>query len=274
MHTGLEDLPEPAELYERFRQHHPLDWGSPLPDKAAIVAESGTLATRRALELLAGIGWRDAAATAEMVALAGSGVELYQLKHRIKSPHSLARKIKSQTGKRQAAPVVEDAQRYTVAAALHDRLVDAAQRAAEHLLQCGWELTAVRNSYVDGSRYKGLHVTTLDPRGRRIEIQLHSRTSLAVKEGTTRPYEIARDRNLSPVIRDQARLEAVRLTETLKTPPGLAELTELGGCPVRVAGYGLGRESQRALPVPAPDGGRPAVRPIEEIRNAKKGREL
>ncbi|MFI5735253.1 hypothetical protein ACIA49_34390 [Kribbella sp. NPDC051587] len=273
MSDRLEDLPEPAELYERLRRHHGLDWGRPLPDKAAIVAESGVLATRRALELLSGIGWRDAAASAEIAALVGPGVELYQLQHRIKSPHSLARKIKSLTGRRQQAPVIEDAQRYTVAAAAHDRLVEVAERAAQHLLRYGWLVTAVRNSYVDGSRYKGLHVATLDSRGRRIEVQVHSRTSLAVKEGTTKPYEIARNRDLSPLVREQARLEAVRLTDGLATPPGLADLTELGGCSVRVAGYGLGRESQRFRPG-SPVPGQTVNRPIEEIRTAKEGRKL
>ncbi|GAA1711468.1 hypothetical protein GCM10009745_69460 [Kribbella yunnanensis] len=170
--------------------------------------------------------------------------------------------------------MIEDAQRYTVAAVAHGQLVEVAQSTAEHLLRHGWELTAVRNSYVDGSRYKGLHIATLDPRGRRIEVQVHSRASLSVKEGTTKPYEIARNRDLSPLVREQARLEAVRLTDGLETPPGLDDLRQLGGCSVRVAGYGLGRESQRSRPGSAPIPGQAVARPIEEIRTARKGREL
>jgi hypothetical protein len=112
----------------------------------------------------------------------------------------------------------------------------------------------VRNSYVDGSRYKGLHLDWRNPAGLRIEIQVHSPSSVAIKEATTRLYEVERDRSLPRPDRDAARAECVRLSATLEQPPGLDRLTSLGGCEVYVRGYGLGRRTgkmARTTPGPA-----------------------
>lgn len=242
---GLDDLPEPAALYQVFAAHYPLDWGEPLPTKAELAAKFGGLATRRALELLSAIDWRDAAATADLLALVPPGAGLYQLEKRIKSPESLARKIKDSTGKRQRPPVIEDVQRYTLLTTVHDRLAELTKRSANDLHEHGWRLTGVRNSYVDGSRYKGIHLNSVDPRGRRIEIQVQSTAAVAVKEATTKPYEIARNADLPRGVREEARLECIRLSNSLPNPVGLDRLTELLGIPVQRKGYGHGQVDGR-----------------------------
>jgi hypothetical protein len=99
--NGMEHLPEPVDLHRLFNEMHPLNWGDPIPTKAELVEEFGELATGHALENLAAIGWRDAAATTDVQALVTPDCELYQPDKRIKSPQSLARKIKSYTGRRQ-----------------------------------------------------------------------------------------------------------------------------------------------------------------------------
>ncbi|MGW5193740.1 hypothetical protein ACWEOO_31120 [Kribbella sp. NPDC004138] len=242
----LEDLPEPVELHRAFAGNHPLDWGDRTPTKAGLLADFGELASRRALESLAAIGWRDAAAISDLQAVVAPDLELYQPDRRVKSPQSLARKIKKYTGKRQQVPVIEDVQRYTVLTSVHGRLPEVTRRSADNLRDLGWQLTAVRNSYVDGSRYKGIHLNTLDPRGQRIEIQVQSRAAIAVKDATTRPYELARDDELPRVVREQARLECIRLTACLPNPVGLDQLSSLIDFPVSVQGYGLDRGQPKA----------------------------
>jgi hypothetical protein len=132
-------------------------------------------------------------------------------------------------------------QRYTVLTSVHDHLLQVTRRSGNDLRELGWQLTAVRNSYVDGSRYKGIHLNTRDPRGQRIEIQVQSTAAIAVKEATTGPYELARNEKLPRAVREQARRECIRLADSLPSPLGLEQLTELAGCPVRVEGYGLAR---------------------------------
>jgi hypothetical protein len=70
-----------------------------------------------------------------------------------------------------------------------------------------------------------------------------------VKEATTSLYEIERDVRLPKDDRDQATAECVRLSAKLPTPQGLDELTDLGGCPVTVRGYGLGQTPGRQVGV-------------------------
>jgi hypothetical protein len=249
MPPDLRALPEPAELHARFAAQRALQWEHPLPTKAEIAAEFGPIATGRALSQLDAIGWMNAEATREVLAAAKSGSVMYQLDKRIKSPLSLARKINKYTGTSQRPPSIEDLQRFTVIIRAHDELVDLVKHVASELQDHGWQLSAVRNSYVEGSRYKGVHLDTQDPRGQRIEVQLHTAASIAVKEATTSLYEIERDPRLRRTSREEAKAECVRLSAKLPTPRGLDELADLGGCPVTVRGYGLGRTSTQQVGV-------------------------
>jgi hypothetical protein len=269
----LEGLPEPHELHARFSAEYPLNWGDPLPTTAQIAAEFGTRATRQALLQLSGIGWRNAEATKELFGAVAEGARLYQLERRIKSPQSLARKIKNQIGGSRRQPSLEDLQRYTMMTGDHERLVDLLKETASRLQDRGWELKRIRNSYVPGSRYKGIHLDTHDPRGQRIEVQVHSAASVAIKEATTRSYEIERDERRPKPERELARGEGIRLSESLPTPRGLDQLTELGGCLVTVRGYGLDRNPDRPSGTTSPQQSgdhRPGIR----RRADRKGQEL
>ncbi|MEV6416553.1 hypothetical protein [Kribbella sp. NPDC051718] len=270
---NLDGLPEPRELHARFSAEYPLDWGEPLWTTAQIAAEYGVRATRRALLQLEGIGWRNAAATKELLGSVADGAKLYQLERRIKSPQSLARKLKKQIGGNRREPSIEDLQRYTMMTGDHLRLVDLLKETAARLQDRGWELQRIRNSYVPGSRYKGIHLDTHDPRGQRIEVQVHSAASLAVKEATTKPYEVERDERRSKPERELARGECIRLSESLPTPPGLDRLVELGGCPVTVRGYGLDRNPDRPNATTSPH--QSSDRRQGVVRRAdRKGQEL
>jgi hypothetical protein len=222
---------------------------------------------------LDGIGWRNGVATKELLGSVADGAQLYQLERRIKSPQSLARKIKKQIGGSRQQPSIEDLQRYTMMTGDHGGVVDLLKETATRLQDRGWELKRVRNSYVSGSRYKGIHLDTYDPRGQRIEVQVHSTASLAVKEATTRPYEVERDERRAKPERELARGECILLSESLPTPRGLNQLTELGGCPVTVRGYGLDSNPERPNGTTSPQ--QSSERRAGAVRRAdRKGQEL
>ncbi|MDX6280739.1 MAG: hypothetical protein QOH03_1810 [Kribbellaceae bacterium] len=149
------------------------------------------------------------------------------------------------------------------------RFVALAKSVTQELQAKGWRLTRARNSYVERSRYKGLHLDWRTPGGQRVEVQVHSPRSVQVKESTTRLYETERDRRRPAQERDAARAECVRLSASLTPPDGLEELKTLGECEVEVRGYGLGRVATPVAEVEA-QGGRVA-RP-ERQQNIRKDR--
>ncbi len=87
---------------------------------------------------------------------------MYQLKHRLKSPQSLARKLAGRLDQERQPAQVEDVLRYTY---LTDasRFVDLAEEVTEELQAKGWRLAGARNSYVEHSRYKGLRSAVCEP---------------------------------------------------------------------------------------------------------------
>jgi hypothetical protein len=265
---NLEGLPEPDELHARYSQRYPLDWGESLPTAAQLAGEFGAVATRAALRQLDELGRSVDLATGDLLAAVPSEGSMYQLEHRLKSPQSLARKLAGRVDKEGQAPEVEDLLRYTYLTEA-ERFVDLAKSVTQELQAKGWRLTRARNSYVERSRYKGLHLDWCTPGGQRVEVQVHTPRSAAIKESTTKLYETERDRRRPAQERDIARAECVRLSASLGPPQGLDELDMLGGCKVEVRGYGLQRGAAPVIDV-EPQGGR-VTRP-ERQQNLSKDR--
>lgn len=265
--SGFDGVPEPSELHARHSRKYPLDWGEKLPTAAQIAAEFGVRATRAALRQLDQLGRAVELATDDLLAVMPPGASMYQLKHRLKSPQSLARKLAGRLDQEKQAAQVEDVLRYTY---LTDasRFVELAGLVTEELQAKGWRLAGVRNSYVDRSRYKGLHLDWRTPAGQRVEVQVHTPQSVTVKESTTKLYEVERDRKRPRHERNAARAECVRLSASLMPPQGLTELRTLGQCKVDVRGYGLG-ESVPSAQGESEGGG--SLRP-EHQRNFERGR--
>jgi hypothetical protein len=239
---GYDELPEPGDLHSRASRERELDWGEPLPTRADLSSAYGADAATHSLAYLAGAAAVEPGVTADVVEAAGSESFAYHLKNRLKSPQSLARKLRTQTdyrrGKGKKRP--DDVLRYTVGTDHPRDLVATAVRTVNRLLAKGWTVEAAHHSYVDGSRYKGLHVL-FHSRGQLVELQVHSRDSLAVKELTTALYEVQRDRNRPPAMRAAAGAEATELSASLAEPDGLGGLETLGGVPVMPRRYGGGK---------------------------------
>jgi hypothetical protein len=227
--------PEPITLHQAFEATRPLDWGTPA-SAADITKLHGMKATRRGLQLLHGVLAAEPRTTEQFLASIPEGSAPYQLNRRVKSPESLARKLRNwhRSGIRRP---VDDLLRYTVLTESPDDLVGAVRDTVDGLTQRGWQVVSAMHSYTDGSRYKGVHAYFRTPDVARVEIQWHSASSARVKELTTPWYEVERSADAPDDERDAARQNCVDASAQLQLPTGIADLTELGGKRVAVNNY-------------------------------------
>ncbi|WP_350273931.1 hypothetical protein [Kribbella sp. HUAS MG21] len=239
MTTGLDNLPEPAELHARLSERRPLDWGDPIPSKAEIAAAYGSGAAVQSLTLLARAAQVERALTDDLVASIWDDASPHQLESRLKSPQSLARKIRKMADTEFNTQPIEDVVRYTIVMPDPDDLVPGAVGAHDSLAGRGWKISGAVHSYADGSRYKGLHLF-LQHLGERVEVQLHSNESIAVKTATTPMYVVERDPSQPRGRRTEARNAAIALSAQMRQPAGIDGLDSLGGVPVEVRVYGRG----------------------------------
>lgn len=233
----LPDLPEPADLHAQFSRDHRLDWGEPIPTAAQIAGEFGTDATAESLELLHRMIVHHSDATRDVLDSIRPGDTTYELEHRIKSPASLARKIWKYRSVK-APPPLDDVLRFTVVAKSPERLVESVRKTVDQLRTKGWTVESAHQSYVDGTRYKGIHAILRTSSGTQAELQFHSPESIRVKTQTTSLYHTERDPRQSRTARDAASAEAVQLSALMEQPAGIEDLTQLGGVPVEPRRYG------------------------------------
>jgi hypothetical protein len=241
----LRGLPEPAELQAAFSGHSPVEWGDVLPTTAQLVAQYGVKATARSLEALRQSIEVEPRVTSEFLAAVPTSGEAYQLGSRVKSPASLARRFKdAQQKTRRASPA--DIHRYTVLTESPDDLVNAAEYTVERLRRSNWQVTYAVHTYTEGSRYKGIHAYLRTPEGQRVEVQFHSAEAARVKELTTPWYQIERSPEAKPEERAAARARCIELSDALKVPRGLGDLSHLGGIRVAVRNYSDSRTTRQA----------------------------
>src|SRR5690242_14342910 len=173
MPATRDDPPDPTSLLRRFTTHHALDWGPTPYGTADVVARHGAKATHQALRLLAEAAAVEPARTAEFLAALPPEGTAYQLSRRVKSPESLARKVRDWTDRGIRGPM-DDILRYTVSVERPDQLVSAARHTVDQLNAQGWRVRYAMHSYTEGSRYKGIHANLEMAGSPRIEVQFHS----------------------------------------------------------------------------------------------------
>ncbi len=232
---------DPSTLHQAFERTGPLDWGKTPPTTTEIADLHGTGATWRSLWLLERAVSVEPNVTAQFLESLPPTASPYQLAKRVKSPESLARKIRDWTDTERRFPV-DDLLRYTVLTETPDDLVAAARHTVDELGDHGWRVTFAMHSYTDGSRYKGIHAYVSTPEITKAELQFHSVASAEVKELTTRWYEIERSATATPEERTAARQRCVDLSATLQPPKGIGGLTRLGGKRVAVNNYSDSRD--------------------------------
>lgn len=203
----------------------------------------------------------DVTAAVQSVA-AGIGGRCHGLAFRMKSPDSLARKLdgvmeaasrkqRDQTLNAEAIARREsdDALRYTIVLECHEDLPRGLERSIDHLRTQGWEPIEVKDSYLSGNSYKGLHLIARTPERRVVEVQLHSEESIGVKEAIHGDYEIARDLNQSRADAFAAGQRCIEASRQVVSPAGLARYYPagrsddggatglVGGVPIRKKAY-------------------------------------
>jgi hypothetical protein len=234
------DVPEPGDLYANFARDLPLDWGDPIPTKADISATYSPEAAEASLALLDQVRLHHRQITGELLASLPDKTETFELNHRVKSPHSLARKIHA-AWQMDRTPFTDDAMRFTVLAANPSQLAETAQQTVERLRGHEWLVSSAHHSYVKNSRYKGLHTTLTTPTGVAVEVQFHTPESIQVKMATTELYHQQRDLGQDPTVSAAAGRKAVELSAAMTQPPGLDGL-HLGGVRVGTRRYGSSQQ--------------------------------
>ncbi|WP_132208086.1 hypothetical protein [Kribbella steppae] len=202
--------------------------------------------------------------TAQFLAALPPTASPYQLTRRVKSPDSLARKIHNAAVKRKRVPL-DDVLRYTALTTSPSELVKTTRHTIDQLTDQGWRVAYAMQSYTDGSRYKGIHAYLAVAGVDRVELQFHSPASAKVKELTTRWYEIERSARASDEERTAARQHCADLSATLWPPPGIENLTMLGGRPVAVNNYSDSRQQ-----LPPADRLQASARPAAEHPSVNK----
>ncbi len=254
--------PTPKSLHQALNNTRPLDWGTSTLSVAEIAHLYGPKATKWSMELLAQAARVEPAVTDQFLEALPSHATAYHLSHRVKSPESLARKLKDWSDSGRNFPV-DDVLRYTALTESADELVATARDTVEALNNSGWQVKAALHSYTDGSRYKGLHLHMKPPGFARTELQIHSIASVRVKEQTTEAYQIERSASATSEERKAAREHCVELSATLTQPAGIDDLHALGGRRVKVRNYSDSRSQgappQRQLPQSARSTTHPAA---------------
>lgn len=232
-----------ADLVPASREGVPdVEWKDS-EDLAALRKRHARAEVCAALERIEAAGRTDKKITSELDEVRSVvGGEFHGLAHRVKSPSSLTRKInkdvldaaKSEQDLHpaDAAAKLNDVQRYTFVHADHDSLTEKARQTGQQMRARGWTLTKVKNTYQEGSTYKGLHIIAKDSDGTPVEVQIHSELSQRVKDESHQLYEVVRDINASDKERAEAAQRGKSLYEDVPTPRGMDDLTEVGGCPV------------------------------------------
>lgn len=150
------------------------------------------------------------------------------MEHRVKSPTSIARKLVKQTGEvADDIPIIandfHDALRYTYVAPDAEGFSDGVRDILTGLIQRGYVLHRIDNSFLPGNTYMGLHAVS----GNRViafEIQFHTEQSHRIKKTTDALYHEVRDPETEPDVvrthRDAMRAASAQIV----IPDGLDEL--------------------------------------------------
>lgn len=186
------------------------------------------------LTLLEEVRDEEPAVTAAVrTAAVAAGGSCHGLAFRMKSPDSLARKLDnemagaSKQGGGQldvesiARKEADDALRYTVTLERHEALPSGLERTLDSLRAQGWQPVEIKDSYLSGNSYKGLHIIARTPEQRTVEVQIHSGESISVKEAIHVDYEIARAQSSSRADRRAAAQRCIETSTQIPTPAGL-----------------------------------------------------
>jgi hypothetical protein len=156
--------------------------------------------------------------------------QLIGFEHRLKGRDRIKEKVAEaieQYGRspRDAASLVPDAIRYTFQYK-ETRYAQGVQDDIARLREQGFELVALKNSWLD-EQYKGINSRWIEPlSGQRFELQFHTRISFEAKQLTHRAYERLRSEQADEF--EEMVLEAFqkKVAAAVPVPPGAANIPD------------------------------------------------
>lgn len=150
------------------------------------------------------------------------------LDYRIKTKESLKRKIfkdaiEKDVTVKESANEIHDVLRYTT---LFDNktFVNDYKSMKTLLINDGYAIIKVKNTWKKGSPYKGIN-TTIEKNGVKFEMQYHTAESFDLKNGSLHKL-FEKDRELNTKPKDRAKLNQsmIKMSSKLETPPGIEEI--------------------------------------------------
>ncbi len=158
-----------------------------------------------------------------------SGSAMYGLDYSCKTGSSVANKIERKQEKNPSLTDTEivqsmgDAVRYTQLTD-HDKIASTTKKTIKDLQAKGYTVNEVDNKYQDAtSDYKGVHIGAVSPSGQQIELQIHSKESMKVKETIHPMYDIARDAKTPQRVKKALQMEMHDISSKMATPKGVME---------------------------------------------------
>lgn len=158
-----------------------------------------------------------------------AGGKLVGLENRLKSPHSIKRKIEDEAAdgfsKSLSLNKIRDAIRYTTVFKENDFVTR--YKAMQYLLAIeGYKTIVVKNTWKNDSAYKGVNTFIQNEDGDVFEMQYHTQQSFDVKNGLLHKlYEKFRDPKTPIHEKEKLLLEMRKLSSKIKVPEGV-ELIE------------------------------------------------
>lgn len=158
-----------------------------------------------------------------------SGTAMYGLDYSCKTGSSVANKIERKQEKEPSLTDTEivksmgDAVRYTQLTD-HDSIASTTKKTIKDLQSKGYTVNEVDNKYQDASSdYKGVHIGAVSPSGQQIELQIHSKESMKVKETIHPMYDIARDTKTPQRVKKALQMEMHDISQKMATPKGIMD---------------------------------------------------
>lgn len=162
---------------------------------------------------------------------ASTGGEMVGLEHRLKGTGSLTDKVERIMDERVVTPekageYVTDSLRYTMTyspQAYSEGLNNALGRLSER----GHQVGDVKNTWAEGSSYKGINVSMKDPGGQPFELQFHTPESFQAKMDSHHLYELERDPNVAEDVATEVHATMVERCALLTHPLGVESIGTL-----------------------------------------------
>lgn len=236
--TAANLAPEPAD------QLPEVDWADNAAQDGAEVVwrDYAPAIATETIAVLAETRTAERHTTADVVDAIPAGARPHGLEFRMKSPASLARKIRSRAtttaasqnagGLQSVSDKVADLLRYTAVTPRHDDVPATASSTVAALQARGYTVVSAEQSYAAGNVYKGIHVLVQYGDERPVEIQFHSELSQAVKDENHVDYELERDRSITYADRAAAHERMTARSNEIPAPAGLGALASIGGIPL------------------------------------------